>query len=59
MENLEHDEKKPSNAEITSELLEHSAALKKKNQILNDKLNKLKEECDKLLHPEKGEESKH
>ncbi|WP_316839867.1 hypothetical protein [Pedobacter gandavensis] len=43
-----------SSAEITKNLAAHTAELKKKTEIVNHRLDELRAEADKFLHPEKS-----
>lgn len=43
---------KPDQGEITKELLQQSAELKKKTAKTNKVLNELKEKAQELLHPD-------
>lgn len=42
-----------SSAEITKNLAAHTAELKKKTELVNHRLDELRAETDKFLHPEK------
>ncbi|MCX2450022.1 hypothetical protein OQX61_01950 [Pedobacter sp. PLR] len=43
-----------SSAEITRNLAAHTAELKKKTELVNHRLDELRAEADKFLHPEKS-----
>lgn len=43
-----------SSAEITKTLAAHTAELKKKTELVKHRLDELRAETDKFLHPEKS-----
>ncbi|WP_316822553.1 hypothetical protein [Pedobacter gandavensis] len=43
-----------SSAEITKNLAAHTAELKKKSEVVKHRLEELRAETDKFLHPEKS-----
>lgn len=43
-----------SSADITKNLAAHTAELKKKTELVNHRLDELRAETDKFLHPEKA-----
>lgn len=52
MAEQENNLEKPDQAEITKELLQQSAELKKKTAETNKVLDELKEKAQELLHPD-------
>lgn len=53
MDQLDKKNTVPTSAEITKNLAAHTAELKKKTELVNHRLDELRAETDKFLHPEK------